>query len=259
MVSPDACIDLDQVGVQLSIAQKQTIPDRVTNFNMSSMKKKILNRECNSIIKKAKSEYQIGQEIKIMYLDDEMLIKTEQSLEVGDVVERHLVNDDIVLFNRQPSLHAFSLMAHRVRIFAGQKTFRLNVQATTPYNADFDGDEMNMHTLQTVEARAEAMTLMSISNNLISPQASRPVLGLIQDVLLGTWMLTSKDTFFDKPASMQFLSSLHGDQWTRFRNQIPSILKPVQLWTGKQILSCGVLPSGLFLGPKQKNALVTSV
>ena len=108
VVSSDACIDLDQVGVPKCIAQKQTIPDKVTNFNMSSLKDKILKRECNSIIKKPKSEYQTGQEIKVMYLDDEMLIEIGQSLEIGDIVERHLMNDDIVLFNRQPSLHAFS-------------------------------------------------------------------------------------------------------------------------------------------------------
>lgn len=246
VVSPDACIDLDQIGVPGFVAEKQSIPETVTNFNMVWLKKIAMEKKCNSIIRN-------GREIKVKYLENENLLKEVQGLQVGDVIERQLINDDVVLFNRQPSLHAFSLMAHRVKLFPNQKTFRLNVMATTPYNADFDGDEMNMHTLQTIEARAEAAELMSISKNLISPQASKPILGLIQDVLLGSWMLTSKNFFVNHSDAMQIVSSIAGNQWLSFSKMIPAIVKPQILYSGKQLISL-LFPSNLFVGPRKNKS-----
>lgn len=79
---------------------------------------------------------------------------------------RHLMDGDIVLYNRQPSLHKMSIMSHRVRVLPW-RTFRFNECVCTPYNADFDGDEMNLHVPQTEEARAEALTLMGVSLWLI--------------------------------------------------------------------------------------------
>lgn len=99
-------------------------------------------------------------------------------------VERHLNNGDLVLFNRQPSLHKMSMMGHRVRILP-YSTFRLNLSVTSPYNADFDGDEMNMHVAQTHETRAEMRELMMVPKNIVSPQANKPVIGIVQDTLLG--------------------------------------------------------------------------
>ena len=103
----------------------------------------------------------------------------DRHLEYGFRVERHLQNGDIVLFNRQPSLHKMSMMGHRVRILP-HSTFRLNLSVTSPYNADFDGDEMNMHVPQTPEARAEAMAIMAVPRNIVSPQANKPVIGIVQ-------------------------------------------------------------------------------
>ena len=103
----------------------------------------------------------------------------DRHLEYGFRVERHLQNGDIVLFNRQPSLHKMSMMGHRVRILP-HSTFRLNLSVTSPYNADFDGDEMNMHVPQTLEARAEAMAIMAVPRNIVSPQANKPVIGIVQ-------------------------------------------------------------------------------
>lgn len=83
-------------------------------------------------------------------------------VQCGDIVERHLIDDDIVLFNRQPSLHKLSIMAHKVKVLQ-HRTFRFNECICNPYNADFDGDEMNLHLPQTEEARAEALVLMDVS------------------------------------------------------------------------------------------------
>ena len=103
----------------------------------------------------------------------------DRHLEYGFRVERHLQNGDYVIFNRQPSLHKMSLMGHRVKVLP-YSTFRLNLSVTTPYNADFDGDEMNMHVPQTLEARAEAMAIMAVPRNIVSPQANKPVIGIVQ-------------------------------------------------------------------------------
>ena len=100
--------------------------------------------------------------------------RSDVHLEIGYKVERHIQDGDWVLFNRQPSLHKMSIMGHRVKVLRFQ-TFRLNLSVTTPYNADFDGDEMNIHVPQTEEARAEARTLMNVKNNICVPKAGEPL------------------------------------------------------------------------------------
>ena len=112
-------------------------------------------------------------------------------------VERHLNDGDFVLFNRQPSLHKMSMMGHRIKIMP-YSTFRLNLSVTLPYNADFDGDEMNMHVPQSFETRAEVLELMMVPKCIVSPQSNRPVMGIVQDTLLGCRKITKRDTLIDK-------------------------------------------------------------
>lgn len=112
-------------------------------------------------------------------------------------MERHLNDGDFVLFNRQPSLHKMSIMGHRIKIMP-YSTFRLNLSVTSPYNADFDGDEMNMHVPQSFETRAEVLELMMVPKCIVSPQANRPVMGIVQDTLLGCRKITKRDTFIEK-------------------------------------------------------------
>lgn len=112
-------------------------------------------------------------------------------------VERHLNDGDFVLFNRQPSLHKMSIMGHKIKIMP-YSTFRLNLSVTSPYNADFDGDEMNMHVPQSFETRAEVLELMMVPKCIVSPQANRPVMGIVQDTLLGCRKITKRDTFIEK-------------------------------------------------------------
>lgn len=112
-------------------------------------------------------------------------------------VERHLNDGDFVLFNRQPSLHKMSIMGHRIKIMP-YSTFRLNLSVTSPYNADFDGDEMNMHVPQSFETRAEVLELMMVPKCIVSPQANRPVMGIVQDTLLGCREVIKRDIFIEK-------------------------------------------------------------
>ena len=123
-------------------------------------------------------------------------------LEIGYTVERHLQDGDYVLFNRQPSLHKMSIMGHRVKVLP-YSTFRLNLSVTTPYNADFDGDEMNMHVPQSYETTAEIKEIMAVPRQIISPQSNKPVMGIVQDSLLGSMLITQRDTFIEREIAMQ--------------------------------------------------------
>ena len=121
------------------------------------------------------------------------LNKKDIFLENGDIVNRHLMDGDYVLFNRQPSLHKMSMMAHRVKCMKGN-TFRLNVSVTPPYNADFDGDEMNMHAPQSISSRVELMNIASVNNQIISPRENKPIITIVQDTLFGINKLTKGET-----------------------------------------------------------------
>ena len=100
----------------------------------------------------------------------------------GDLIERHMIDEDLVLFNRQPSLHKLSIMCHRAKILP-HRTFRFNECVCTPYNADFDGDEMNIHLPQTEEARAEALVLMGSKSNLVTPRNGELLIAAIQVII----------------------------------------------------------------------------
>jgi len=134
-----------------------------------------------------------GQRIDLRYAKK----ASDHNLEFGYKVERHIHDGDVVIFNRQPSLHKMSMMGHRVKIMP-YSTFRLNLSVTTPYNADFDGDEMNMHVPQTHETRAEVIQLMMVPTQIVTPQSNRPVIGIVQDSLLGCRLFTKRNTFIEK-------------------------------------------------------------
>lgn len=157
----------------------------------------------------------------------------------GFVVERHLMNGDIVLFNRQPSLHRMSMMGHIVRVLPG-RTFRLHLAVCPPYNADFDGDEMNLHVPQNEEARAEAKTLMLVQNHIITPRYGGPIIGARQDYITGGYLLTRKDTFINRELLMYLLAAANYDG----EIDEPAIMHPKELWTGKQVISM-LLPKDL--------------
>uniref|UniRef100_A0A8C2Q370 DNA-directed RNA polymerase n=1 Tax=Cyprinus carpio TaxID=7962 RepID=A0A8C2Q370_CYPCA len=170
--------------------------------------------------------------------------KMAQELKYGDVVERHMIDGDIVLFNRQPSLHKLSIMAH-IACVKPHRTFRFNECVCTPYNADFDGDEMNLHLPQTEEAKAEALVLMGTKANLVTPRNGEPLIAAIQDFLTGAYLLTLKDTFFDRTKACQIVASILVGKDERIKISLPppAILKPIRLWTGKQIFSLILKPS----------------
>jgi len=121
-------------------------------------------------------------------------------------------------------------------------TFRMNLSCTTPYNADFDGDEMNIHVPQTLEACVEARLLMTPPSQIVSPQSNRPVMAIVQDALLGCALMTQTDVFVDRPTLYHIL--LHAGSTAPV--PVPAILRPVARWTGRQLFSM-LLPATLSL------------
>ena len=187
VITPDPNLRIDQLGVPIKIAQNLTFPEKVTEYNIDRLKSYILNGY--NKYPGVKNIKKLDGSIKNMKHVD--LNKMVDELEYGDIVNRHLIDDDIVLFNRQPSLHKMSMMAHSIVVMEGN-TFRLNVCVTTPYNADFDGDEMNMHVPQSQQTISELYNLAMVPTQIISPQSNKPVIALVQDALLGASRLTLK-------------------------------------------------------------------
>lgn len=238
VITGDPNLGIDQVGVPRTIAINLTFPERVTKHNIDQLKKAVEN----------------GAEVypgaKFITRDDGVTLslagmqsKSDLHIQVGYIVERHIRDGDLVLFNRQPSLHKMSIMSHKVKVMP-YSSFRLNLSCTTPYNADFDGDEMNLHVPQSQMARAEAQEIMLVPRQIVSPQGNRPVIGIVQDALLGCRKFTERDCFLNKSLVYDLL--MHIDDWSG-DIPIPCVLKPEPLWTGKQIFSL-LLPSNINMG-----------
>ena len=150
------------------------------------------------------ANYVIRPDERKIRVYDETKETVIEKLEPGFVVERHLMDGDVVLFNRQPSLHRMSMMAHEVKVLP-YKTFRLNLCVCPPYNADFDGDEMNMHVFQTEESRAEAKSLMRVQEHILSPRFGGPIIGGIHDHISGAYLLTREGSNFSEEDVFQMV------------------------------------------------------
>ena len=215
VISPDPNISINEVGVPEMIAKEVTVPTYVNDWNIDEIKKYIENGPnvhpgANYMISESGNRRKINEETKEYILEN---------LKPGDIVERHLKDGDMVLFNRQPSLHRMSMMAHEVRVLP-YKTFRLNLCVCPPYNADFDGDEMNMHVFQTDESRAEAKSLMRVQEHILSPRFGGPIIGAIHDHISGAYLLTRKSMEFTEEQALQIVRKSHlpipendGDKW----------------------------------------------
>ena len=188
---------MDEVGIPRHIAETLTVPERVTRLNISTLQACVdagPNR-----VGGAKSVVFDGG-IETISEDPE---HTRPRLRIGCIVNRYLKERDIVLLNRAPTLHKASMMQFYVR-FTDQKTFSFHPSVTTPFNADFDGDEMNIHILQSEAARAEAITLHSVASNLLGGARSHPLCGCIQDAVLGLSLLSKSECVLS-PDQLQYL------------------------------------------------------
>ena len=279
VITPDSQIELDELGVPIKIAINLSIPEKVNRFNHKKLLELVRNGPdkwpgANNIIKKNNTRITL-----IKGITDDI------ELDNGDTVSRHLLNGDQVLFNRQPSLHKMSMMAHRVRVMKGN-TFRLNVSVTPPYNADFDGDEMNMHVPQSLASMCELINIATVKNQLISPRENKPIITIVQDTLMGIHKLTAYEHLYFKKGNKIMMNNntniydVKGDtnkklvpstlmtkkqtmnilsQLSTFRGVIPEAdyniklgEKTCEYWTGKSILSF-ILPNIINMNTPNSN------
>ena len=203
VISPDPNIGINEVGVPFMIAKKLTIPEQVTERNFDEMKQRIENGPDEH--PGANYVYPPSGKRKRITEENQEEILEEIAPGEGWKVERHLNDGDTVLFNRQPSLHRMSIMAHEVRVLP-YRTFRLNLNVCAPYNADFDGDEMNLHVPQTEEARAEAEELMKVQEHIKSPKMGGPIVGMLQDYVSGLYLLTQPDRTVSREKAFNLLA-----------------------------------------------------
>ena len=236
VISPDVNLDINEVGVPIEIAKRLTVPKRVTFWNIDDLKKLVENGPDTypGALYVVRPD---GKRIRLEFVTERK--KIAEAILPGFVVERHLTDGDVVIFNRQPSLHRMSIMAHQARVLP-YKTFRLHLCVCTPYNADFDGDEMNLHLPQSEEAQTEARLLMAVQDQILSPRYGGPIIGATRDFLSSAYILTRNSTRLTKTEVSRLLSA------ARYEGPIPNPFTetPEPLWTGKQIFSL-FIPKGV--------------
>ena len=231
VITPDPNISIRQLGVPKKIAMNITKPIKVTERNRNYL---------TALVRKGPNEYpgskilqkKNGEQISLNYADRNAI-----NLEIGDIVHRHMLDGDAVLFNRQPTLHRMSMMCHIVKIMEKGDTFRLNVGCTKPYNADFDGDEMNLHMPQDEQAEIELRKLAAVPYQLISPASNSSIVGIYQDSLLGSYLFTNKQKTYNKREAMRLLSGIHNIDPSIFDKEtvsnfdiISQIIPPISIY-----------------------------
>jgi DNA-directed RNA polymerase beta' subunit len=230
VITPDPQLSIRELGVPLKVAKNLTKPIVVNNKNMNYLLKLVRNGP--DIYPGAKIlEKKNGESISLKYVDRESI-----KLQVGDKVHRHMMNGDAILFNRQPTLHKMSMMCHIVKIMPQGDTFRMNVGDTKPYNADFDGDEMNLHMPQDEQSETELKMLAAVPYQIISPANNKSIVGIFQDSMLGSYLFSQENINFDKRKAMNLIVGLKNIDTSIFNNEtitnynlLSQIIPPISL------------------------------
>ena len=238
VITSDPCINIDEVGIPKKIAIELTIPEEVTPSNIKKLSALVMNGRdeypganfvFRTIYKDGKPDI---QKIDLKYR------KKSIKLNIGDVVERHAINGDYVLFNRQPTLHKPSMMGHKIHVLDRDDchSFRMNVSVCKPYNADFDGDEMNIYMAQSVQARNELKRIANVKYQIISAKDSSPIIGCVEDALSGCYLLTKLNNKISGSDASNFLCNTSSD--TKYQ------IDKSKFYTGQEIFS-HIIPKGI--------------
>ncbi|KAM6519791.1 hypothetical protein FALCPG4_013378 [Fusarium falciforme] len=251
VISPDPNIETNEIGVPPVFAKKLTYPEPVTSHNFRDMQQAVING-----VDKWPGAFAIENEngqivnLRNKSVDDRVSLANQLLAPTSSnaartrnkKVYRHLTNGDVVLMNRQPTLHKPSIMGHRVRVLPNEKTIRMHYANCNTYNADFDGDEMNMHFPQNEVARAEALQIADTDHQYLSYTAGKPLRGLIQDHISVSVALCNRDTFFSRGDYQQLVyNALRPESGhivgERIELVAPAVIRPVPRWTGKQVIT----------------------
>ena len=263
VVGIDMVRNIWQLGMPRTRMRVLSFPEKVTARNREALQERVRRgaHAEDGAINVIETGGVQGAEPKMIFLG--LMGATEravlaETLEIGWTVERHLRDGDWVLFNRQPTLHKMNMQAFQVYGTDGL-TFRLPLPDTRPFNADYDGDEMNLHVPQTVQAIAEAQELMAVPHNMISPSNTAAIIAPVQETLVAIFRLTSRGTVVTREAACQLAAQLQFDAKAAdfpdqplelestgpMRIPPPAILKSPRgpRWTGKQLFSMLLPPS----------------
>eukprot|EP00878_Enallax_costatus_P014414 GHUV01015074.1.p1 GENE.GHUV01015074.1~~GHUV01015074.1.p1 ORF type:complete len:939 (+),score=340.24 GHUV01015074.1:365-2818(+) len=265
VISPDPYIGAGEIGVPPYFATRLSFPEAVTGHNVLKLMEMVKNgaevhpgaiavedatgrvtvlakldrKRREGIAKQLQNPYFHPQGGKGGRAAGADIAGTKR----GKIVHRHLIDGDLMLTNRQPTLHKPGLMAHRARVLKGERTIRMHYANCSAFNADFDGDEINLHLPQDHLGRAEGYNIVHADRQFIVPTDGKPIRGLIQDHVGAGVIITCRDTFFTKAEFGQLLFNActpwrpGGTPSIQIHIPPPAILKPRQLWTGKQLLS----------------------
>lgn len=251
VITPDPDLNIDEIGIPEAFARKLTYPTAVTPWNVVELRRLVLNgpdvhpgaviiENEDGSVQAINSNDSMQREAiakRLLTTSD----RTNESFTGIKIVHRHLQNGDVLLLNRQPTLHKPSIMAHKARVLKGEKTLHLHYANCKAYNADFDGDELNAHFPQNELARSESYNIANVCNQYLVPKDGTPLSGLIQDYMVSGVQLTTRNRFFSQTHYTQLvyaaLSMIQGD----IILLPPTIIKPKSLWSGKQILSTVII------------------
>ncbi|NXS53970.1 RPA1 polymerase, partial [Brachypteracias leptosomus] len=244
VICPDMYIGTNEIGIPMVFATKLTYPQPVTPWNVKELRQAVINgpqvhpgasmvinEDGSCTVLSATSLTQREAIAKQLLTPSSGAPESELK-----IVCRHIKNGDVLLLNRQPTLHRPSIQAHRARILPGEKVLRLHYANCKAYNADFDGDEMNAHFPQSELGRAEAYTLAFTDEQYLVPKDGKPLPGLIQDHMISGVSMTIRGCFFTREQYMELVYRGLTDKKGRIKIVPPAIMKPQRLWTGKQVV-----------------------
>uniref|UniRef100_A0A4W3IGW4 DNA-directed RNA polymerase subunit n=1 Tax=Callorhinchus milii TaxID=7868 RepID=A0A4W3IGW4_CALMI len=245
VICPDMYINTNEIGIPMVFATKLTYPQPVTPWNVQELRQAvvngpnihpgatmIINEDGSRTVLSAANPTQREAIAKQLLTPSTGVQRTEMK-----TVCRHIKNGDVLLLNRQPTLHRPSIQAHRARILPGEKVLRLHYANCKAYNADFDGDEMNAHFPQNELGRAEAYIIASTDQQYLVPKDGKPLAGLIQDHMVSGTGMTVRSCFFNREQYMALVYRGLTDGKGRIKILCPAVIKPYPLWTGKQVVS----------------------
>ncbi|KAI8323716.1 beta and beta-prime subunits of DNA dependent RNA-polymerase [Martensiomyces pterosporus] len=268
VISPDPNLESDEVGVPPVFAKKLTFPEPVTAHNVKEMRKLVINgpetwpgavsvqHEDGSLVylDRLSHESRVALANQLLTPQDTSSkptalgnMFTTRTTGVNKKVYRHLRNGDMVVMNRQPTLHRASMAGMRAHVLPGERTLRFHYMNCNQFNSDFDGDEMNMHFPQSEAARSELRNIMGADMTYLNPTDGGPLRGLIQDSVDGGVILTKRDTLLTRSEYQELVYwALRPETQPHLPDgkvQLlpPAIFKPRPMWTGKQVISTLVL------------------
>jgi DNA-directed RNA polymerase II subunit RPB1 len=267
VITPDPSLSINQLGCPIKIAMMLTFPEIVTPYNIKHLIKLVKNG--SYVYPGANIVYLKSNNTSRILPIDLRFRKEDVELKYGDIVERHLVDGDIVLLNRQPTLQKQSMMGHKIKVIKDIKldTFKLSIAVVKPYNADFDGDEMNIFIPHSIQTNIELEELADVKKQIISPNISRVIIGLAQDGLLGAYELTSENTNIDWKNAMNILAYTSNLNFNFSKEKyykgetLFSLIIPnkINIKKGSLLIENGIMKKGQlkdeFLAPKKKDAI----